>query len=66
VTDSELLERTRQGDGQAFTALFRSHQAAVYPYAAYMCGRDVADDVVQETLLTMTSWGSRFTQPDAD
>jgi RNA polymerase sigma-70 factor (ECF subfamily) len=53
VTDSELLERARQGDSQAFTALFRSHQAAVYRYAAYMCGRDVADDVVQETFLVV-------------
>jgi RNA polymerase sigma-70 factor, ECF subfamily len=53
VTDSELLERARQGDGQAFTALFRSHQAAVYRYAAYMCGRDAADDIVQDTFLVV-------------
>jgi RNA polymerase sigma-70 factor (ECF subfamily) len=53
VTDSELLERARQGDGQAFAALFRSHQAAVYRYAAYLCGRDTADDIVQETFLVV-------------
>jgi RNA polymerase sigma-70 factor, ECF subfamily len=51
VTDSELLDRARQGDSEAFTALFRSHQAAVYRYAAYMSGRDAADDIVQETFL---------------
>jgi RNA polymerase sigma-70 factor, ECF subfamily len=53
VTDSDLLERARRGDGEAFTALFRSHQAAVYRYAAYMCGRDAADDIVQETFLVV-------------
>lgn len=66
MTDSELLERARQGDGQAFTALFRSHQAAVYRYAAFMCGRDAADDIVQETFLVILRQRSRRDRIQSD
>jgi RNA polymerase sigma-70 factor (ECF subfamily) len=66
VTDSELLERARQGDGQAFTVLFRSHQAAVYRYAAYMCGRDAADDIVQDTFLVVLRQRRRLDRIQGD
>jgi RNA polymerase sigma-70 factor (ECF subfamily) len=51
--DGRLLERSRRGDEVAFSQLFARHQRAVFRYAAYMAGRDAADDVVQETFLAV-------------
>jgi RNA polymerase sigma-70 factor (ECF subfamily) len=53
MDDAELLGQARKGDAVAFSQLFGRHQRAVYRYAAYMCGRDAADDVVQETFLAV-------------
>ena len=53
MDDAELLDRARQGDEAAFAQLFARHQRAIFRYAAHMCGRDVADDVVQETFLVV-------------
>ena len=49
VDDAGLLERARRGDEDAFSQLFARHERAIYRYGAYMCGRDAADDIVQET-----------------
>jgi RNA polymerase sigma-70 factor, ECF subfamily len=53
VDDAELLDRARRGDEAAFAQLFARHQRSIYRYAAHMCGRDAADDVVQETFLVV-------------
>jgi len=53
VDDDRLLERARRGDGDAFSRLFGRYQRAVYRYAAYMCGPDAGDDIVQETFLVI-------------
>jgi RNA polymerase sigma-70 factor (ECF subfamily) len=53
VDDGTLLARARQGDEEAFSVLFTRHERAVYRYAAYICGRDRADDVVQDTFLAI-------------
>jgi RNA polymerase sigma-70 factor (ECF subfamily) len=53
VDDVALLERVRRGDAEAASALFARHQGPIYRYAAHMCGRDAADDVVQETFLAV-------------
>jgi RNA polymerase sigma-70 factor (ECF subfamily) len=53
VDDVALLERIRRGDADAVSALFARHQGPIYRYAAHMCGRDAADDVVQETFLAV-------------
>jgi RNA polymerase sigma-70 factor, ECF subfamily len=53
VDDVALLERMRRGDAEAASALFARHQGPIYRYAAHMCGRDAADDVVQETFLAV-------------
>jgi len=53
VDDAGLVERARRGDEQAFSALFARYQRAIYRYGAYMCGRDAADDVVQDTFLAV-------------
>ena len=60
----ELLQRARRGDESAFAQLFGRYQAAIYRYAAYMCGRDAADDIVQETFLAVLQQRSRHDPPE--
>ena len=60
MDDAELLDRARRGDDAAFTQLFGRHQRGIYRYAAHMCGRDAADDVVQETFLVVLRGVHRY------
>lgn len=54
ASDHELLRRMADGDAEAFTALYRRRQAAVYRYALQMSGSEaLAEDVVQEVFLTL-------------
>jgi RNA polymerase sigma-70 factor (ECF subfamily) len=53
-TDDELLLRLRKGDEQAFTALYRRRQGAIYRFALHMSGSSaVAEDIVQEAFLAL-------------
>ena len=63
VDDSELIERARRGDHDAFSQLFARHQRAVFRYAAHMCGREHGDDVVQETFLALLGQSQRRDAP---
>jgi RNA polymerase sigma-70 factor, ECF subfamily len=65
VQDVELLERARRGDEDAFVALFARYERAIYRYAAYTCGREAADDVVQDTFLVILKQGGRLDPPRA-
>jgi RNA polymerase sigma-70 factor (ECF subfamily) len=60
VDDAALFSRATRGDEQAFTALFDRCQGPIFRYAAHMCGRDGADDVVQETFLRVLRQPGRF------
>jgi len=51
VDDLGLVERMRQGDDSAFAELFARYESPVFRYAAHMCGRAAADDIVQEAFL---------------
>jgi RNA polymerase sigma-70 factor (ECF subfamily) len=53
VDDAGLIALARRGDAVAFSRLFASFERAIFRYAAHMCGRDAADDVVQETFLAI-------------
>ena len=53
VDEFRLLERSRRGDEAAFSQLFAAYQRKIFRYAAYMCGRDAGDDIVQETFLAV-------------
>jgi RNA polymerase sigma-70 factor, ECF subfamily len=57
--DGGLLTRARRGDEAAFSELFSRYQRAVYHYAVYMGGRDVGDDIVQETFLVVLRQSDR-------
>ena len=63
MDDAQLLDRARRGDEAAFAQLFARHQRGIYRYAAHMCGRDTADDVVQETFLVVLRGVHRY-DPD--
>jgi RNA polymerase sigma-70 factor, ECF subfamily len=52
ASDSELLERARHGDADAFSTLVRRHDRYLYRIARSMLGDDQeAEDVVQQTYL---------------
>jgi RNA polymerase sigma-70 factor (ECF subfamily) len=54
LSDSELLARSRAGDEQAFTMLYRRRQAGIYRFAYQMSGSaDVAEEVTQEVFLLL-------------
>ena len=63
MTDAQLLRRAREGDEDAFSQLFARHERAVFRYAAYMCGHEGGDDIVQETFLAVLQQSSRRDVP---
>lgn len=53
-TDDELLFRLRSGDRQAFTALYRRRQGAIYRYSLHMSNSQaLAEDITQEVFLVL-------------
>jgi RNA polymerase sigma-70 factor (ECF subfamily) len=61
MSDQELLGRMLNGDEEAFTALYRRRQAAVFRFALQMTGSImVAEDVTQEVFLSLIAHGRRF------
>jgi RNA polymerase sigma-70 factor, ECF subfamily len=59
--DQDLLQRALEGDEDAFTALYRRRQGAVYRFALQMTGNVViAEDVTQDVFLELLEHGQRF------
>ncbi len=60
-SESDLLRRMLSGDEDAFTALYRLRQSAVYRFALQMTGKvTVAEDVTQEVFMALMEHGKRF------
>jgi RNA polymerase sigma-70 factor (ECF subfamily) len=60
-SDSELLQSMLAGDEEAFAALYRRRQRAIYRFAFQMCGSQaVAEDVTQEVFMVLIREGYRF------
>jgi RNA polymerase sigma-70 factor (ECF subfamily) len=60
-SDQDLLRRMLAGDEDAFTALYRRRQGAVYRFALQMTGNVViAEDVTQEVFVALIEHGTRF------
>ena len=53
MDDAGLIALARRGDAVAFSRLFAGFERPIFRYAAHMCGRDAADDIVQETFLAV-------------
>lgn len=61
ISDETLLRRSTTGDEQAFVALYRRRQSAVYRFALHMSGNsEAAEEVTQEVFLTVIRDGKRF------
>jgi RNA polymerase sigma-70 factor (ECF subfamily) len=61
ISDEELFRRSAGGDEDAFTALYRRRQPAVYRFALHMSGRpDLAEEVTQDVFLTLIREPDRF------
>jgi RNA polymerase sigma-70 factor (ECF subfamily) len=59
--DIELVERWKGGDEQAFEVLVRRHEQRVFRLLMRMMGnREEAEDVAQETFLSLHRHGRRF------
>jgi RNA polymerase sigma-70 factor (ECF subfamily) len=59
--DAELMHRVCLGDEEAFSELYRRHQAGLFRFALHMLGRpDAAADIVQETFLTTMRQAKKF------
>ena len=60
-SDVGLLLRLQAGDEEAFLVLYRRLQGPVYRFALHMSGnRALAEDVVQETFMTLIQQSERF------
>jgi RNA polymerase sigma-70 factor, ECF subfamily len=52
--DELLLRRAARGDEEAFTLLYRRHQAALYRFALHMSGNTwAAEEIVQDVFMTL-------------
>lgn len=59
--DSDLLKRFRGGDREAFTVLYRVHQAAVFRFAMLMTGdENKAADVTQDVFIWLIHHAANF------
>jgi RNA polymerase sigma-70 factor (ECF subfamily) len=63
ATDAALLEQALSGAEDAFTALYRRRQGAVYRFALQMTGSTaLAEDVTQEAFLALLLHGTRYNE----
>jgi RNA polymerase sigma-70 factor (ECF subfamily) len=55
------MQRTAEGDRDAFAALYRRHQSSVYRFARLMTGSaSAAEDIVQEVFLVVMRDAARY------
>lgn len=58
LTDSQLLERVRDSDGEAFRVLFDRYQPVLFRHLSFRTGQaDLSHEIVQETFLRV--WDHR-------
>ncbi len=61
VPDEALMARVQEGDARAFEAIFDRHGGVAFSLAYRMCGRrTMAEDVVQETFLSLWRRGEHY------
>jgi RNA polymerase sigma-70 factor (ECF subfamily) len=61
LTDEALMERVDHADALAFEVIFDRHGGAAFSLAYRMCGRrSTAEDIVQETFLSLWRRGGRY------
>jgi RNA polymerase sigma-70 factor (ECF subfamily) len=61
ASDDDLLRRMMSGHEDAFTALYRRHQASVYRFALHMSGsKEMAEEVTQEVFMFLIRGAGQF------
>ncbi|MGB6431157.1 MAG: sigma-70 family RNA polymerase sigma factor [Candidatus Acidiferrales bacterium] len=61
LSDDALVELLRRGDEEAFSLLYRQHQARLYRFAYQMsASHSIAEETIQETFLTLIRQPERF------
>jgi len=59
--DEVLLKRSAKGDEDAFTQLYRRHEAQIYRFALRMTGRTwAAEEIVQDVFMTLVREPKKF------
>ena len=59
--DDVLLRRAAKGDEEAFTLLYRRHQAAMYRFALRMTGNGwAAEEIVQDVFMTLMRVSKKY------
>jgi RNA polymerase sigma-70 factor (ECF subfamily) len=67
ASDGELVVRFRNGDRDAFSALYRTHHAAVFRFALYLTGdREQAAEVTQEVFVWLVHHPATFNPERGD
>jgi RNA polymerase sigma-70 factor (ECF subfamily) len=61
LADEDLMQLVRRGDAEAFEVVYERHCNAAFSLAYRMCGtRAAAEDVVQESFLSLWRSGTRY------
>jgi RNA polymerase sigma-70 factor (ECF subfamily) len=61
LPDEDLMQRVDDADAAAFEVVFDRYSGAAFSLAYRMCGRQsIAEDIVQETFLSLWRRGGRF------
>src|SRR3982750_1429211 len=61
LADEDLMQLVRRGDTSAFEVVYERHATAAFSLAYRMTGtRNVAEDVVQESFLSLWRSGARY------
>ena len=66
TSDSQLAERLRLGDEEAFTALYEKYSSMLYNHLFYMVGKqELAEDLLHEVLMTMLTKINFYTENES-
>lgn len=61
LADEDLMQHVRQGEAAAFEIIYERHCSAAFSLAYRMCGkRSIAEEVVQESFLSLWRSGARY------
>ncbi len=61
LADEDLMQLVRRGEAKAFEVVYERHSSAAFSLAYRMCGtRAAAEDVVQESFLSLWRSGARY------
>jgi RNA polymerase sigma-70 factor (ECF subfamily) len=61
LADEDLMQLVRQGEAAAFEVVYERHCGAAFSLAYRMCGkRSIAEEVVQESFLSLWRSGARY------